>query len=190
MSVQPPQSFTIKYNARMGVLWSEAHIAQAFHVSSAKSLDPKSHNAIQFKAIWDTGATNTVVTRKVVDDCGLKPIGVAIVNTASGQHVTQVYFVSIFLPNKVCIAQLRVTEGVVSSDAEILVGMDIIARGDFAVTHGNGKTTVSFRMPSVECIDFVEASKLSSQRIVPRKVGRNAPCPCGSGKKYKKCCGK
>jgi Protein of unknown function (DUF1186)/SEC-C motif len=23
----------------------------------------------------------------------------------------------------------------------------------------------------------------------PPKVGRNAPCPCGSGKKYKKCCG-
>jgi hypothetical protein len=21
------------------------------------------------------------------------------------------------------------------------------------------------------------------------KVGRNEPCPCGSGKKYKKCCG-
>jgi preprotein translocase subunit SecA len=26
-------------------------------------------------------------------------------------------------------------------------------------------------------------------RGVPR-VGRNDPCPCGSGKKYKKCCGK
>src|SRR5262249_17650375 len=23
----------------------------------------------------------------------------------------------------------------------------------------------------------------------PDKVGRNDPCPCGSGKKYKKCCG-
>ena len=22
------------------------------------------------------------------------------------------------------------------------------------------------------------------------KVGRNDPCPCGSGKKYKQCCGK
>ena len=22
------------------------------------------------------------------------------------------------------------------------------------------------------------------------EVGRNDPCPCGSGKKYKKCCGK
>jgi preprotein translocase subunit SecA len=24
----------------------------------------------------------------------------------------------------------------------------------------------------------------------PRKVGRNDPCPCGSGRKYKKCCGR
>jgi preprotein translocase subunit SecA len=27
------------------------------------------------------------------------------------------------------------------------------------------------------------------QRVTGRKVGRNDPCPCGSGKKYKKCCG-
>ena len=27
-------------------------------------------------------------------------------------------------------------------------------------------------------------------RLEQPKVGRNAPCPCGSGKKYKKCCGK
>ncbi|NMA66424.1 MAG: SEC-C domain-containing protein [Clostridiaceae bacterium] len=26
-------------------------------------------------------------------------------------------------------------------------------------------------------------------RAVSNKVGRNNPCPCGSGKKYKKCCG-
>jgi SWIM/SEC-C metal-binding protein len=26
--------------------------------------------------------------------------------------------------------------------------------------------------------------------IAEKKTGRNAPCPCGSGKKYKKCCGK
>lgn len=26
-------------------------------------------------------------------------------------------------------------------------------------------------------------------RVEP-KIGRNDPCPCGSGKKYKKCCGK
>lgn len=27
-------------------------------------------------------------------------------------------------------------------------------------------------------------------RTVGAKTGRNAPCPCGSGQKYKKCCGK
>ena len=27
------------------------------------------------------------------------------------------------------------------------------------------------------------------QAIAPNKVGRNDPCTCGSGKKYKKCCG-
>ena len=27
------------------------------------------------------------------------------------------------------------------------------------------------------------------QVIKGKKVGRNDPCPCGSGKKYKKCCG-
>nr|WP_298485451.1 SEC-C metal-binding domain-containing protein [uncultured Ruminococcus sp.] len=26
--------------------------------------------------------------------------------------------------------------------------------------------------------------------MLEKKVGRNDPCPCGSGKKYKKCCGK
>ena len=25
---------------------------------------------------------------------------------------------------------------------------------------------------------------------VGKKIGRNEPCPCGSGKKYKNCCGK
>ena len=32
--------------------------------------------------------------------------------------------------------------------------------------------------------------KKSGTVIVGKKVGRNEPCPCGSGKKYKHCCGK
>ncbi len=33
------------------------------------------------------------------------------------------------------------------------------------------------------------AATASSGEVAPGKIGRNAPCPCGSGKKYKKCCG-
>ena len=32
-------------------------------------------------------------------------------------------------------------------------------------------------------------AKVRTVRRETRKVGRNEPCPCGSGKKYKKCCG-
>ena len=34
-----------------------------------------------------------------------------------------------------------------------------------------------------------EAPARKPVRAAPR-VGRNDPCPCGSGKKYKKCCGR
>ena len=38
-------------------------------------------------------------------------------------------------------------------------------------------------------IDCVIESNEPYRREEP-KIGRNDPCPCGSGKKYKKCCGK
>lgn len=37
---------------------------------------------------------------------------------------------------------------------------------------------------------FTEGAMVKPKPIVSGKVGRNEPCPCGSGLKYKKCCGK
>ncbi len=34
------------------------------------------------------------------------------------------------------------------------------------------------------------SSTTTLQRVVKEKIGRNDPCGCGSGKKYKKCCGR
>ena len=34
-----------------------------------------------------------------------------------------------------------------------------------------------------------EPERKAPAKRAPDKVGRNSPCPCGSGKKYKKCCG-
>ncbi len=36
---------------------------------------------------------------------------------------------------------------------------------------------------------YLEAKKMNTI-VKPKKVGRNDPCPCGSGKKYKFCCGR
>ena len=38
--------------------------------------------------------------------------------------------------------------------------------------------------------DLYKKQKLSGTIVKGKKIGRNDPCPCGSGKKYKQCCGK
>ena len=42
--------------------------------------------------------------------------------------------------------------------------------------------------PSAEYRNFLQPRQPAG--VHPGKVGRNDPCPCGSGKKYKKCCGR
>ena len=39
-------------------------------------------------------------------------------------------------------------------------------------------------------LDKIPAKPINTPTQPKTKVGRNAPCPCGSGKKYKKCCGR
>lgn len=38
--------------------------------------------------------------------------------------------------------------------------------------------------------ELYKEQKRSHTIVKPKKVGRNDPCPCGSGKKYKQCCGR
>ena len=35
---------------------------------------------------------------------------------------------------------------------------------------------------------YLEGQTITNRPLRAEKVGRNQPCPCGSGKKYKKCC--
>lgn len=75
--------------------------------------------------------------------------------------------------------------------------MDIIGIGDFSITNFNQKTCMSFRIPSLHEIDYVNngetgISNIYIKQIPFRKINtndRNAPCHCGSGKKFKHCHG-
>ena len=44
--------------------------------------------------------------------------------------------------------------------------------------------------PESELKRLYKEQKESGTIRKEKKIGRNDPCPCGSGKKYKKCCGK
>ena len=177
-------SFTIEHNGRASVIQTKVHITEAF--------DPNNHPHPSFKeyiAIWDTGATNTVITKKVAVDCGLLPISMCRVETAGGAIDSSVFLVNLRLPQGVGVQHLRVTEAILNGAADVLIGMDIIGMGDFAITNKDGKTVCSYRIPSIECIDFVKQAALLSPAI-SSKISRNSLCTCGSGIKYKKCCGK
>ena len=177
----PIRAFTIAYDGFSRVLASDVRIGEPVDPKQPpKQLPPL------FKAIWDTGATASVITQKVIDQCSLKPTGMAVAHTAQGTTTTETFLVSILLPNTVGFSAVKVSRGVVR-DWDVLIGMDIIGSGDFAVTNKDGKTVFSFRFPSTECIDFVKQSQYPTP-VISAKVGRNAPCPCGSGTKYNHCC--
>ena len=42
---------------------------------------------------------------------------------------------------------------------------------------------------SVKNLENMKRTRKSIPKLESSKVGRNDPCPCGSGKKHKKCCG-
>ena len=180
---EEPRAFTVSYNGRSNVLGSKVSLSEAFDLPRPPANAPK-----EFLAIWDTGATNSVITENVIVQCQLKPTGIAVVQTAQGSHRTETYLVGIFLPNFVGFSSVRVSKGTLPSAHDVLIGMDIIGSGDFAVTNKDGKTVFSFREPSIGGIDFVKNPQYRTPAS-SAKVGRNVPCPCGSGKKYKNCHG-
>ena len=168
-------AFTVSYNGYANVLKSKIGITE-----NKSIFEPPA--SLDLTAIWDTGATKSVITKTVAQKLNLKLAAITTVNTAKGSYETSCYYIDLFLPNKVVIPKLLVMEGEISAD--ILIGMDVIGQGDFAVSSFNAKTSFSFRIPSCSEINFVKHNY-----ILPVQkenfVGRNDPCPCGSGKKYK-----
>ncbi|MBA7639035.1 hypothetical protein ES703_46691 [subsurface metagenome] len=129
----PPKSFISSYNRISKVLQNQVHIIEAFNPSTITgTITPKDLGAKEYDAIWDTGATNTIITQRVVNELSLKQVGVTQLHTANDKKDAPLYLVAIFLPNMICIPELMVAQATVTSDAELLIGMDIISHGDFA----------------------------------------------------------
>ncbi len=120
----------------------------------------------EFTAIWDTGATHSAITQKVVERCGLQPTGRIQIRHAGIEEKpdeTDTYLVNLGLPNNVIIESITVSRGGFSG-GDVLIGMDIINTGDFAITHANGQSKFSFQLPPQADIDFVKEQPLPPAR--------------------------
>ncbi len=144
------KSFTLTGKGRLGILTMPCGIGGAF----VPSPDSQPSPVRRYVAIWDTGATECVISARVVAKLSLKPYGLQHILTAAGLVLTRKYMVSLFLPNGVLFPSVVATEGNMGS-TDVLVGMSIISYGDFAITHKGGDTVFSFQIPSTHHIDFV-----------------------------------
>lgn len=166
--------------------------------TDATVTDPYSGKCIKTLAIWDTGATNSVITRRVASNLGLVPVGRAVATGVHGSKVVPVYAVRITLHNENITMTTQVTECEELSaegDTGMLIGMNIIKEGDFCISNYNGRTKMTFRVPSLAKTDYVEELELYKRcRLVhERNVqhhNHSDKCACGSGKQYKNCHGK
>ena len=141
---------TVTAPGRLGLLVSECSIRPATLPNTPAS------NFCTFKGVWDTGASNSVITQDVIDQCGLKPTGMTEVHGVHGKNIVETFLVDLTLAGRVTVTDLRVTKGNLFGGLHVLIGLDVINWGDFSVTNVGGNTTYSFRAPSQERIDYVE----------------------------------
>lgn len=109
--------------------------------------------------LWDSGATNSVVTRSFAQNLGLTLMGQTQVRGVHGVRTVNVYYVKIRLKGTDIQLITNVTESEeLSKDRSVgmLLGMNVITKGDFSITNYRGKTTMSFRVPSKCVVDYTK----------------------------------
>jgi hypothetical protein len=112
-------------------------------------------DAIPVISQWDTGATGTCISKELVQKLGLLPTGMVKVHTPSGVGTMNKYMINLILNNEVRILNLPVMDSEIGKQGiDVLIGMDIISLGDFAISNYDKKTQFSFRIPSQEHVEY------------------------------------
>ena len=101
-------------------------------------------------------------------ELGLEPSGKAEVSGVHGSKVVSTYFINLGLANNVNISGIPATEAEISGDVDVLIGMDVIRYGDLSISNFNSRTIFSFRVPSVEEIDFKKEIDQANLESTPR----------------------
>jgi hypothetical protein len=141
------QTFTLKSNAG-------SVSAIYFPVKLGNPKDESLHNAT---ALLDTGADVSCVSSRVISLLSSQAIGKSFTRTAAGFVPVTYHYINIVLPKGIVFQNLLVSEFIGTPSFDVLIGMDIIAQGDLAITSENGNTVVSFRKPhGIPHIDFTQ----------------------------------
>lgn len=120
-------------------------------------------------ALWDTGSSQSCISSTLAKSLNLKKFRDTKLFSVEGNTKQNTYIVDITLFGNIknhitkekyvldlAAEVIEISEGLPELNIDVLIGMDIIQHGDFAVSNFNNKTTFTFRYPSKEKIDFRE----------------------------------
>jgi hypothetical protein len=119
-----------------------------------------SETEVDVYALLDTGATSSSISNTLAASLGLEILDICRIETAGGIITTNAYSIDITLRSMVSFLNIHAGEFSGNSRFDIIIGMDILTQGDLAITNGNGRTVVSFRVPpDPEHIDYVKIAR-------------------------------
>lgn len=111
--------------------------------------------ARRYSAQWDTGAQRTCISQKVVCELSLVQFGCIRLTSPAGEECVPTYKVELLLPNNVAIVNYEVPLAHFdAADVDVLVGLDVITNGEFAVGCDGERTQFTFRVPAEGLPDF------------------------------------
>lgn len=172
------RAFTIKSKGRLSNLHLEIGIVEHSPVEKQAVATIN-----KYRGMIDTASAFSRVSPQVVDELGI---------TLEDKEGTLCAQLDFYLPNTIRVTGvLARVEAIEPEECHCMLGMDVLSCGDLTLSHQSGETQFSFRVPSLGAEDFVQSHrKRYKSKTVIAAATRNQPCPCGSGKKYKNCCGK
>ena len=91
----PVLCFTSKAPQRVFVLQNEIHVTEVYDPAGGTPAPLRG----SYVGIWDTGATGSVISRKIVEDLGLKPSGMTTVHAVGSGDKAHEYQASTYLVN-------------------------------------------------------------------------------------------
>ena len=111
-------------------------------------------NIVKLKMFFGTLVPPTIISLNMAEALGLQPIKKALIAGIGGNVEAYTYKISLYFPKEgAWIKDLEVLACDLE-DNDMIIGMDTITKGDFAITNKDGATWFSFRIPSQEHIEF------------------------------------
>lgn len=159
MEHQPPLSPFFAYSCQNEVIavaiYTNAGVSEAFEIPENIPFPTSDLRIHWVKALWDTGAMSSCISKRLAIQLGLRQIGVVEMATASHIVEAPIYLAHLILPNGLSFSDMELLEFQdTSDDCDIIIGMDLITQGDFSITNTGGRTLFSFRMPSLQAVDY------------------------------------